>query len=100
MNSTARMEDWKILTSKNQVRPKKENIVKGLSSIYMESKKRMTSKRPDMNLLDSDVADINVPIMNLSRKKTFNMEKWVNKTISKISDKIKQKSNKNSKFGF
>ena len=28
-------------------------------------------------ILDSIVPDINVPIMELSRKKTFNMEKWI-----------------------
>ena len=43
-------------------------------------------------ILDSIVPDINVPIMELSRKKTFNMEKWINKSTAKISNKIKQKS--------
>ena len=43
-------------------------------------------------ILDSIVPDINVPIMKLSRKKTFNMEKWIDKTTAKISTKIKQKS--------
>ena len=43
-------------------------------------------------ILDSIVPDINVTIMKLSRKKTFNMEKWIDKTTAKISTKIKQKS--------
>ena len=43
-------------------------------------------------ILDSIVPDINVPIMKLSRKKPFNMEKWIHKTTAKISKKIKQKS--------
>ena len=43
-------------------------------------------------ILDSIVPDINVPIMKLSRKNPFNMEKWINKTTAKISKKIKQKS--------
>ena len=43
-------------------------------------------------ILDSVVPEINMPIMKPSRKKTFNMEEWINKTIAKISNKIKQKS--------
>ena len=42
-------------------------------------------------ILDSIVPDINVPIMKLSRKKPFNMEKWIDKTTAEIS---KKKSNK------
>ena len=33
-------------------------------------------------ILDSIVPDINVPIMKLSRKKTFNREKWIHKTTA------------------
>ena len=35
---------------------------------------------------------MNVPILKLSRKKPFNMEKWIITTTAKISRKIKQKS--------
>ena len=58
----------------------------------MNSTAQMALKQTDTNLLDTIVPDINVPIMELSRKKTFNMEKWINKTVTKISNKIKQKS--------
>ena len=40
---------------------------------------------------DSVVPEVDVPAMKPSRKKTFNIEKWINKTIAKISKKIKQK---------
>ena len=43
----------------------------------MNSKKQMTSKRTDTNLLDTIVPDINVPIMELSRKEK-NHSIWKN----------------------
>ena len=90
MNSTAQMTDN---TFKKSGPDKKENKVRGLSTIYnMNSTAQMALKQTDTNLLDTIVPDINVPIMELSRKKTFNMEKWINKTVTKISNKIKQKS--------
>ena len=93
MNSTAQMMDNNF---KKSGPDKKENKVRGLSTIYsMNSTAQMALKQTDTNLLDTIVPfllDINVPIMELSRKKTFNMEKWINKTVTKISNKIKQKS--------
>ena len=90
MNSTAQMADKNL---KKLSRNKTGNMVKGLSTIYnMNSKKQMALKQTDTNLLDTIVPVINVPIMELSRKKTFNMEKWIKKTAAKISNKIKQKS--------
>ena len=110
MDSTARMEDTTLkksgpdknenmvkglssiyMESKKQKTDKNENMIKGLSNIYMESKKRMTTKRPDTNILDSDVPDINVPIMEFSKRKRFNI-KWVEDAKRKLADKIKQKS--------
>ena len=90
MNSTSQMTDNNF---KKSCSDKKENKVRGLSTIYnMNSTAQMALKQTDTNLLDTIVPDINVPIMELSRKKTFNMEKWINKTVTKISNKIKQKS--------
>ena len=90
MNSKKQMTDNNF---KKSGPDKKENKVRGLSTIYnMNSTAQMALKQTDTNLLDTIVPDINVPIMELSRKKTFNMEKWINKTVTKISNKIKQKS--------
>ena len=57
----------------------------------MESKKRRMAKRLNMNLMDSDVPDIEVPIMELSKRKRFNI-KWVEDAKTKLANKIKQKS--------
>ena len=85
MNSTAQMTDNNF---KKSGPDKKENKVRGLYTIYnMNSTAQMAFKQTDTNLLDTIVPDINVPIMELSRKKTFNMEKWINKTVTKISKK-------------
>ena len=49
------------------------------------------AKRLDLNLMDSDVPDIKVPIMELSKRKRFNI-KWVEDAKTKLANKIKQKS--------
>ena len=69
---------------------KNENIVKGFFNIYMESKKRRMAERLNMNLMDSDVPDMKVPIMELSKRKRFNI-KWVEDAKTKLANKIKQK---------
>ena len=72
MNSKARMEDPNFRKSGSD---KKDNIVKGLPTIYnMNSTARMRAKRQDTTLLDSDVPDIKVPIMEFSKRKRFNMK--------------------------
>ena len=81
MNSTAQMVDNNFEKSGPD---KNENIVKGFSNIYMESKKQRITKWLDTNLLDSDVPDIKVPIMELSRRKRFNI-KWVEDAENKTS---------------
>ena len=43
-------------------------------------------------ILDSIVPDINVPIMKLSRRKRFNIEKWIENSKTKISENVKRKS--------
>ena len=88
MNSTAQMVDNNFEKSGPD---KNENIVKGFFNIYMESKKRRMAKRLNMNLMDSDVPDIKVPIMELSKRKRFNI-KWVEDAKTKLAYKIKQKS--------
>ena len=67
MNSTAQMAD-KNLEKKGP--DKTGNMIKGLSTIYnMDSKKQMTAKQTYTNLLDTNVPEINVPIMELSEMK-------------------------------
>ena len=67
MNSTVQMADKNL---EKLSRNKTGNMVKGLSTIYnMNSKKQLVLKQTDTNLLDTIVPDINVPIMELSRKK-------------------------------
>ena len=69
MNSTAQMTDNNF---KKSGPDKKENKVRGLSTIYnMNSKKQMTTKKTYKNLLDTNVPEINVPIMELTAKKTY-----------------------------
>ena len=89
MNSTAQMVDNNF----NKSGPdKNENKVKGFFTIYdMESKKQRTAKRPDTNLMDSDVPDIKVPIMELSKRKRFNT-KWVEDAKTKLAYKIEEKN--------
>ena len=69
MDSIAQMSDNNF---KKAAPDKKENKVRGLYTIYnMDSKKQITvMKQTHTNLLDTNVPEINVPIMELSEKKT------------------------------
>ena len=101
MDSTARMTDNNF---KKSGPDKKENKVKGLSTIYnMDSNKQMALKQTYTNLLDTNVPDINVPIMELSERKPsktnrFNFRKWfqnaVKQTSLQIADWILNTGNK------
>ena len=79
---------------KKSVPDKKENKVKGLSTIYnMDSNKQMASKQTYTNLLDTNVPDINVPIMGLSDRKPnktnrFNSRKWFQNAVKQTSLQI------------
>ena len=73
---------------------KKENKVRGLSTIYnMNSKKQMKAKKTYTNLLDTNVPEINVPIMELSERKPsktnrFNSRKWFQNAVKQTSLQI------------
>ena len=73
---------------------RKENEVRGLSTIYnMNSKKQMTTKKTYTNLLDTNVPEINVPIMELSERKPsktnrFNSRKWFQNAVKQTSLQI------------
>ena len=43
-------------------------------------------------ILESIVPKINVPIMKLSRRKRFNIEKWIENAKTKLSENVKRKS--------
>ena len=43
-------------------------------------------------ILDSIVPEINVPIMKLSRRKRFNMKKWIENAKTKLSENVERKS--------
>ena len=91
MNSTAQMAD-KNLEKKGP--DKTGNMIKGLSTIYnMNSKKQMTAKQTYTNLLDTNVPEINVPIMELSERKPsktnrFNSRKWFQNAVKQTSLQI------------
>ena len=91
MNSTAQMAD-KNLEKKGP--DKTGNMIKGLSTIYnMDSKKQMTAKQTYTNLLDTNVPEINVPIMELSeikpsRKNRFNFREWFQNAVRQTSLQI------------
>ena len=101
MNSTAQMAD-KNLEKKGP--DKKENKVRGLSTIYnMNSTAQMTANQTYTNLLDTNVPEINVPIMELSeikpsKKNRFNSREWfqnaVRQTSLQIADWILNTGNK------
>ena len=91
MNSTAQVAD-KNLEKLN--RNKTGNMIKGLSTIYnMVSKKQMTAEQTDTNLLDTNVPEINVPIMELSERKPrktnrFNSRQWFQNAVRQTSLQI------------
>ena len=75
MNSKKQMTDNNF---KKSGPDKKENKVRGLSTIYnmnSNSKKQMTAKKTYKNLLDTNVPEINVPIMELSERKQMTAKK-------------------------
>ena len=75
-----------------------KNRFKELPTIYkMSSTKQTMKKRNDdveasVNLLDSMVPDINVPIMKPSKPNRFNFKKWIDNAKTKISENVKRKS--------
>jgi hypothetical protein len=91
MNSKKQMTDNNF---KKSGPDKKENKVRGLSTIYnMNSKKQMTTKKTYKNLLDTNVPEINVPIMELSERKPsktnrFNSRKWFQNAVKQTSVQI------------
>ena len=91
MNSTAQMADKNL---EKLSRNKTGNMVKGLSTIYnMNSKKQMTAKQTHTNLLDTNVPEINVPIMELSERKPsktnrFNSREWFQNAVRQTSLQI------------
>ena len=91
IDSTAQMTDNNV---KKSGPDKKENKVKGLSTIYnMDSNKQMASKQTYSNLLDTNVPEINVPIMELSERKPsktnrFNSRKWFQNAVKQTSLQI------------
>ena len=93
MNSTAQMTDTNFYIKKSG-QDKKENKVRGLYTIYnMNSKKQMTAKKTYTNLLDTNVPEINVPIMELSERKPsktnrFNSRKWFQNAVKQTSLQI------------
>ena len=59
----------------------------------MNSKKQMTTKKTWKNLLDTNVPEINVPIMELSERKPsktnrFNSRKWFQNAVKQTSLQI------------
>ena len=91
MNSTAQTAD-KNLEKKGP--DKTGNMVKGLSTIYnMNSKKQTMAKQTYTNLLDTNVPEINVPIMELSERKPsktnrFNSREWFQNAVRQTSLQI------------
>ena len=91
MDSIAQMSDNNF---KKAAPDKKENKVKGLYTIYnMDSKKQITTKQTHTNLLDTNVSEINVPIMELREKKTsktnrFNSREWFQNAVRQTSLQI------------
>ena len=91
MNSTAQTAN-KNLEKKGP--DKTGNMVKGLSTIYnMNSKKQTMSKQTYTNLLDTNVPEINVPIMELSERKPsktnrFNSREWFQNAVRQTSLQI------------
>ena len=91
MNSTAQMADK---TPEKLNWNKTGNMIKELSTIYnMNSKKQMTAKQTHTNLLDTNVPEINVPIMELSERKPsktnrFNSRKWFQNAVKQTSLQI------------
>ena len=91
MDSTARLTDNDV---KKSGPDKKENKVKGLFTIYnMDSNKQMASKQTYTNLLDTNVPEINVPIMELSERKPnktnrFNSREWFQNAVRRTSLQI------------
>ena len=91
MNSTVQMTDNNF---KKSGPDKKENKVRGLSTIYnMNSNEQMASKQTYSNLLDTNVPEINVPIMELSERKPsktnrFNSRKWFQNAVKQTSLQI------------
>ena len=90
MDSTAQKTDNNF---EKEGPDKTGNMVKGLSTIYnMDSKKQMASKQT-ANLLDTNVPEINVPIMELSERKPsktnrFNSRKWFQNAVKQTSLQI------------
>ena len=88
MNSTTQMVDNNL---DKLGRDKTGNMIKGLSTIYnMNSKKQMALKQTDTNLLDTIVPDINVPIMEISKRKPskpnqFTSRKWFQNAVKQTS---------------
>ena len=74
------------------------NRVKELPSIYKMTSTEQTMKKPNdvvdvgVNLLDSLVPDINVPIMKPSKPIRFNLKKWIDNAKTKLSENVKRKS--------
>ena len=91
MDSIAQMSDNYF---KKAAPDKKENKVRGLYTIYnMDSKKQITTKQTHTNLLDTNVPEINVPIMELSEKKPsktnrFNSRQWFQNAVRQTSLQI------------
>ena len=91
MNSKKQMADKNL---EKLSRNKTGNMVKGLYTIYnMNSKKQMTAKQTHTNLLDTNIPEINVPIMELSERKPsrtnrFNSREWFQNAVRQTSLQI------------